>query len=479
MRKNAVYTERVRQKAVLSVYEDGMAFRRVGRRLARDFWVEPSEAMVRRWCGEFAEGLDFCGDYQRWVVEEFSGILCVDEAYQGKLALFVAVDPAAPDGDRLVGYRLVHGSVGPDDVEGFLMHLKAAGIEPEEVVTDGFAQYPKALAEVWPQAAHQLCLFHETRRVTRAVQQVIGEVLADIPKPRFSEETHKLYLLRGKPAKYPLPEKLAAHQAAIARVFALREQGMTILGIARQTGHCRKTVRKWLKGAAPKAITETGTTPEALLLGLSSDELSEKLVTEDLPDPPSPWESWHELRRVRESLYDGRYLLMRRPEHLDQEDRDKLNALFESPVGEKLRSARSFVEGWYSIWRDAENKRRLPGEARERYEQWRTNPDYAGLVPLARVQAKFDADRFSKVSRFLERDGWEATSNGAERAARAFRHLQRPRYSLRKPESIAQAIEARACLFKEEKCKKDESPPPGRCARGRRSRCRSDELAAA
>ena len=33
------------------------------------------------------------------VAAEFSGILCVDEVYQGKLALLLAVDPAAPEGD--------------------------------------------------------------------------------------------------------------------------------------------------------------------------------------------------------------------------------------------------------------------------------------------------------------------------------------------------------------------------------------------
>src|SRR5687767_4777005 len=54
-----------------------MAIRRVARRLARDFWVRPSEKMVRRWCRAFAAGLDFVGDYQPWVVESFSGVLWV------------------------------------------------------------------------------------------------------------------------------------------------------------------------------------------------------------------------------------------------------------------------------------------------------------------------------------------------------------------------------------------------------------------
>jgi hypothetical protein len=46
-------------------------------------------------------------DYQPWVIANFSGILCVDEVYQGDPALLLAVDPAAPDGDRLVGYTLL------------------------------------------------------------------------------------------------------------------------------------------------------------------------------------------------------------------------------------------------------------------------------------------------------------------------------------------------------------------------------------
>jgi hypothetical protein len=88
-----------------------MAIRRVAARLARDFWVAPSEAMIRRWCKDYAASLDFDGDYLPWVVAEFSGILCVDEVYQGQVAVRLAVDPAAPEGDRLVAYQLCHGSV--------------------------------------------------------------------------------------------------------------------------------------------------------------------------------------------------------------------------------------------------------------------------------------------------------------------------------------------------------------------------------
>jgi len=102
LRPRSIYTQRVVQKAIEAVYHDRMAMRCVPDRLARDFWVKPAEKMVRLWCRAFVDHIDFAIDYQPWVVANFSGILCVDEVYQGELALLLAVDPAAPDGDRLV-----------------------------------------------------------------------------------------------------------------------------------------------------------------------------------------------------------------------------------------------------------------------------------------------------------------------------------------------------------------------------------------
>jgi transposase-like protein len=42
----------------------------------------------------------------------------------------------------------------------FLDNLKRWGFLPGVVVTDGSNLYPTLLAEVWPQARHQLCVFH-------------------------------------------------------------------------------------------------------------------------------------------------------------------------------------------------------------------------------------------------------------------------------------------------------------------------------
>ncbi len=259
LRPDAIYTRRVVRKAVESVYVDGLAFRTVGERLARDFWVQPSEAIIRRWCRAYHTGIALDDAYQAWIVAEFSGILCVDELYQHDLALLLAVDPAAPEGDRIVGYQLVRDGVDSAMVERFLARLAAAGIQPDEVITDGSALYPRVLAEVWPQAAHQLCLFHETRRLTTAAQEVIRQVRRTLPTPPPAAtygwggplRVHPPSDDPADPAVQRWQARQEARRAGIAQVQALAHQGLSLRAIARHTGLHRRTVRSWLRPAPP------------------------------------------------------------------------------------------------------------------------------------------------------------------------------------------------------------------------------------
>jgi hypothetical protein len=165
-----------------------MAMRQVPTRMARDFWVCPSEGSVRRWCRAYGGTSDFATDYQPWVVSELFGILCVDEVYQDRLALLLAVDPAAPDRDRLVGYQLVHGNLDATIAERFLAHLREVGIDPDQMIIDGSSLYPTVLAKVWPDAAHQPCLFHETCHVPKAAVKAINAIRKSLPHPPPSQE---------------------------------------------------------------------------------------------------------------------------------------------------------------------------------------------------------------------------------------------------------------------------------------------------
>ena len=394
LRPDATYTNRVVEKAVASVVEDGMAMTRVARRLARDFWVRPSEAMIRRWCRAHAEGIDFERDYQAWVVEEFSGVLCVDEVYQDRWPCWSRSIRARSDGDRLVGYQLVHGAVDQGDMQRFLEHLKAVGIQPEQVITDGSALYPSVIAAVWPTAAHQLCLFHETRPVTKAVLQVASDVRATLPEPP------RIRRRRGRPARRR-PDGSddagchtdAGRSGCIRTVHALKRAGVPIRGIVRQTGHSRNTIRQWLR--EPVEPVDEGSPIDPLAAcGVPP-------VPED-DAPPPPWESWQQVREFADALAEHRFLLTRRPDHLTEEDRVLLTGLLRAPAAGPLRTARDFLEEWYAIWRDEQGGRRALDDAWDRYRAWRANPDYITAPALKRATERVDEQRFAKLSRFLE-----------------------------------------------------------------------------
>jgi len=461
LRPDAIYTRRVVQKAVEAVYCDGLAARRVPDRLARDFWVRPSEKMVRLWCKAFADRLDFATDYQAWVIASFSGVLCVDEVYQGELALLLAVDPATPEGDRLVGYALVPKGVDAHGVKTFLERLKAAGVEPAEVITDDSTLYPAVLAEIWPAAAHQLCLFHATRRVVEAVNDVVKHVRRTLPTPppiKGPSLHGRLRQTAPTPDQHdPAAERYRWREArravGIAQAHVLRPQIQSTRALARAVGVNQDTVRKWLRLTPldPATIAEL-----VAAVGL----------TPPLEPPPAPWRDWDQIRRVREDLRLHRTLFLHRPEHLADEEQRILADLLVSPVGDTLRLARGFLEAWFAIWQDEDGHRRLPAEAEQRYRAWHEDAAAAEFAPLRKQQQHLDADHFAHLSVFLHDSSWEATNNAAERGGRAFRHTQHPHFRLRSLAAIDADLKVHACLRKERVC----SPPLTRlhqCQRGR------------
>jgi len=462
LRPHAIYTRRVVQKAVEAVYLDGLAARRVPDRLARDFWVRPSEKMVRLWCRASADQLDFATDYQPWVIASFSGILCVDEVYQSELALLLAVDPAAPDGDRLVGYTLLTKKVDQGAVKSFLAHLQAAGIEPDEVITDDSRLYPGVLAEIWPMAVHQLCLFHATRNVVKAVNEVVKQVRKAIPIPPPSTSPSlkgRLREIAPTPDQHdPASERYRWRQArravGIAQAHALRPQIQSTRALARAVGVNQATVRDWLKLTPPDPA-------------VIAELVAAVGLTPPLEPPPAPWQDWDEVRQVREDLRLYRTLFLHQPGHLTAEEQHTLAELLAGPVGATLQVARTFLEVWFAIWQDDDGQRRSSADAESRYQAWHDDAAAATLVPLRRQQQHLDADHFTRLSAFLHNPAWEATNNAAERGGRAFRHGQHPHFRLRSTKTIDADIKVRACLQKERFL----SPPVRRlhhCQRGRR-----------
>jgi len=524
LRPDAIYTNRVVSRTVGAVYEDGLAMRRVPARMGRDFWVQPSEGSVRTWCRDYSADFDFVTDYQPWVVSEFSGILCVDEVYQNQLALLLAVDPAAPDGDRLVGYQLIHGDVDATQMQDFLLHLKAVGIEPDEVITDGSKLYPTALAEVWPQAAHQLCLFHETRRVTQAVMKAINTIRKRLPEPPPAPG-----IKPGGPL-HPHPPSTDPHDPATQRwywrqiqrrerirmVHELAEQGLSYRAIARQSGHNRRTVKEWLQEPVPPlsenipdhiseyaassvrqqarlkkqqlkqqvhALAQQGLSYSAIAREVGIHRVTvkswlqqeppafEETVVEPtkpiVPSPPAPWSTWDEVRQIREALKEHRFLLVKRPENITSEEQEHLDLLLNSPIGPELQIPHHFLLDWYQLWHDDNGQRRSLIDAQAQYDTWRNDPTYAAIPQLKHIQTQMTPAKFEKLSQFLRQPAWEATNNGAERTGRLFRHRQSSHFNLRKKETIKADINMVANLRKQA-AMQPRSQPFHTCQRGRK-----------
>jgi hypothetical protein len=160
----ADYDNFVRQAVLNRILDDGLNVERTRKAMKRDFLLELSTGFIYD-CLEW--GLTRLNESQqrRVALEHFSGYLNIDELHLGGYTLLLATDPIA---DRVVGYRLVKINDQPH-MRCFVRTLQYWGFAPKVVVTDGSNLYPAVLQEVWPEAKHQLCVFHVLQDVTNKV----------------------------------------------------------------------------------------------------------------------------------------------------------------------------------------------------------------------------------------------------------------------------------------------------------------------
>jgi hypothetical protein len=158
------YDDRVRQAVLDRLLDDAMNVERTRAAMKRDFLLELSSGFVYD-CLDWQLRRLNLPEHRKRALENFSGTLCVDELHLGKHTLLLATDPLA---DEVVGFALV--SVNDQaHLRRFLLMLSYRGFSPQVVISDGSGLYPAVLAEVWPDAAHQLCVFHVLQDVTEKV----------------------------------------------------------------------------------------------------------------------------------------------------------------------------------------------------------------------------------------------------------------------------------------------------------------------
>jgi hypothetical protein len=164
----AEYDNTVRQAVLDRLLDDGLNVERTRAAMARDFLIPLSSAFIYD-CLDWQLRQINCPQHRRRTLEHFSGILCIDELHLGRFTLLLATDPLA---DEVVGFALVRCNDAAH-MRRFLLQLKYWGFLPGQVISDGSNLYPGTLAEVWPTAQHQLCVFHILQDVTKQVLDAV------------------------------------------------------------------------------------------------------------------------------------------------------------------------------------------------------------------------------------------------------------------------------------------------------------------
>src|SRR5262249_43003113 len=168
IRPRAEYTTKVREAVLDRLLDDKMTVEGLRRALARDFHLELSDGFVYDCLDEKVRQVNGA-DYRQWTIEHFSGTLCIDEIHLGQKTLLLATDPLH---DFPVAFALV-SSNDQDHIRRFLVTLKSWGFLPGVVITDGSNLYPTLLAQIWPQAHHQLCIFHVMQDLNKLVLEAV------------------------------------------------------------------------------------------------------------------------------------------------------------------------------------------------------------------------------------------------------------------------------------------------------------------
>jgi Transposase len=164
----ALYDNKVRDLVLDRILKDGMNVEQTLESLRREFLLDLSTGFVYDVLHDHAAQLDM-SEHRRKVLDHFSGTLCVDELHLGRFTLLLATDPLS---DLPVAFALVAAN-DQDHMRRFLQNLKTWGFNPQVVVTDGSNLYPSVLAALWPDADHQLCVFHVIKDINKLILDAV------------------------------------------------------------------------------------------------------------------------------------------------------------------------------------------------------------------------------------------------------------------------------------------------------------------
>lgn len=309
----AEYTNRVREAVIDRLLDDCMSMERLHEAMRRDFCLDLSTGFLYDCLDWKCRQLDL-SDYRQWTLRHFSGTLCIDEIHLGRRVLLLATDPLS---NFPVAFALVSAN-DQEHMRRFLHNLKNWGFLPQVVVTDGSNLYPRVLAEVWPAAQHQLCVFHVLKDINDCVLDALRDVrrkLAGQGKAKRRRGRLSKAQRRAR-ARYGATKKEQAY-------FIWKHRYLVVTRPDNMSGRARRNLSRMF--AAAPALRQLRQFV-LMVYGIFEPDLTVRQATG----------RWADLVTTQEFLADphlARALAMLEPEKFE-----KIIAYLHSPAGQRVRT---------------------------------------------------------------------------------------------------------------------------------------------
>jgi hypothetical protein len=311
----ARYDNKVRDLVLDRILKDGMNVEQTMESLHRDFLLDLSTGFVYDVLRDRAEQLDM-PEHRRKVLENFSGILCVDELHLGSFTLLLATDPLS---DIPVAFALVAAN-DQDHMLRFLKNLQTWGLMPRIVVTDDSNLYPAVLAELWPDAEHQLCVFHIIKNINKLILDALRRLRSAMSQ-------------RGKAGR----QKKRGRKSKKAKAAAKR-RGLTVKEKAHFVFKHRHLIVKrrenFTESDQANLTLMLEYLPELSTLRRFADRIYWLFDT----DKDLHQASCRRAAIVRDSAFQAVPELVKAMEQLDEEKFPKIMAYLNSPIGQRVRT---------------------------------------------------------------------------------------------------------------------------------------------
>lgn len=305
----AKYDNAVRQAVIDRILDDKLNATTVQTNMKRDFLLDLSTGFIYDCLGYAIAKFDGA-QFRANVLKEFSGTLCVDEIHLGHRVVLLATDPIS---DNPIACALVSKNDAAHMLR-FLRNLKNHGFSPETVVSDRSPLYPKTIAEVWPDAKHQLCVFH-------VISDINDHVLDAVREVRRAMKPKKIKNGRGRPSR-----------RMRARVKKRKEEKAKADKLFRRR-HLLVTKKSNIKTEDQSTLDELlSLSPTLGTLRFFVDDLHELFAVRRSKD--QAWKIWRRMRRNRAYLNNPH--LCKALEILSKDNMLKLLTYLDSPLS--LRS---------------------------------------------------------------------------------------------------------------------------------------------